>query len=156
MREGFRLIKHEFPLCKSMLMTSSHHVFHVFGTVFQDCLLYHLVRDWGKTGLDPLPCPFSKTGVTFSFSQSSGTFPEHYDFPKIVESGLTVTLANSISTHRCILSDPTDFCMSSLFKCSLTWSFPTKGKSSLFQTFSGLGLGWPGFLKANLPAKTKA
>lgn len=33
------------------------------------------------------------------------------------------------------MSGPTDSCMSSLFKCSLTWFSFTEGKSSLFQIF---------------------
>lgn len=51
--------------------------------------------------------PFLKAGVTFAFSQSSGTSPDRHDLSKITDIHLMTTSASSLSTHECIPS-PTD------------------------------------------------
>lgn len=48
--------------------------------------------------------PFLKAGVTFAFTQSSGTSLGHCDFSKVTDSNLMTTSASSLSTHECISS----------------------------------------------------
>ena len=79
--------------------------------------------------------PFLKTGVMFAFFQSSKISLDHHDLSKTMKNDLPVTPTSSLSTLGCIPSGPMDLCTSSLFKCSLTWSSSTEGKSSVFQTF---------------------
>ena len=76
----------------------------------------------------------STKGVIIVFFQSSGTSPDHHDLLKIDMSGLTMTLASSLSTFGSIPSDPLEFYVFSLFKYSQTCSSSTDGKFSLLQT----------------------
>lgn len=50
----------------------------------------------------------------------------------LIVSHLAMTLASSLTSHRCIPSGSKILCISSLFKCFLTLSYSTK--SSLHQT----------------------
>jgi len=54
----------------------------------------------------------------FAFSQLSGASSDCYDVSKIIESGLAVTLASSLSTRGCIPSGLIDLGVSSLFNVS--------------------------------------
>lgn len=86
--------------------------------------------------------PFLKTSA---LSQSSETYPEYENLSEIIESCLAMTPASSHSTHGCSPLGPMDLQMSSLFKCSLTWSFSTKSESLLLHTsprVSGTWVSW--------------
>lgn len=65
--------------------------------------MHHLSRDEGEAAWPWFPgssfLPFLKTGVVLAFLQSSGAFPALYDLSKMMESGLTLTSAKSLSTH---------------------------------------------------------
>lgn len=52
----------------------------------------------------------------------------------LIVSHLAMTLASSLTSHRCIPSGSKILCISSLFKCFLTLSYSTETKSSLNQT----------------------
>lgn len=95
-------------------------------------------RDWGKAVWPIVPrssfLPFLKI-VVLALFQSSGTSTNCHDHSKIMNGGLIMTSDSFISTHGCNLSGLMDLHMTSLFKCSLIWSFSTSGKYSLLQTF---------------------
>lgn len=57
-----------------------------------------------------------------------------HDLLKITKSGLTMTSANFLSSHGCMLSGPIVLYRPYLLKYSLPRSFFTKGKSFLLQT----------------------
>jgi len=64
-----------FLLCKSMLITRSHHLLlHVFGTDFQVYLFLHLPRGQCEAGQSMFPrsffLPYLKMALAFSFLQS--------------------------------------------------------------------------------------
>lgn len=46
-----------------------------------------------------------KIGTTFVFLQSSGTFSDHQNLSKVIESNLTRAISSSFSTLRCSLLD---------------------------------------------------
>lgn len=122
-----------------MLTTPCHLLgFHVFGNGFHEELLDCFPRDWGNIDQPVIPQTFLpallKTGVSFTFLQSSGTSLGHRDLSKIIKSGPAAILASSLSTRRCILSGPLGLWTSSLFKGLLAWSSCSEGKSSSLQT----------------------
>lgn len=86
---------------------------------------------------------FLKIGVTFSVFQSSETSPDHIDLVKIIDSHISVISATSLSTHGCNPLGPTEWGTSSLFKCSLTWSFCTEYKTRSWICFLFKGPGTP-------------
>lgn len=96
---------------------------------------------------------FLKIGVTFAFVQSLGTSPNNK--AKIIESGLTITSASSLSTCGFISSGHMDFWMYSLCKYSLTRSFSSTGTSSLLQPLSLVSGTWDSW-KPLLLVKTEA
>lgn len=61
---------------------------------------------------------------------------------KIMESGIAVTSASSLSTCRCILSGPMDWWMSRLLNWSLAQSASTQANSSLILASSGASGVW--------------
>lgn len=79
---------------------------------------------------------FLKTGVMWLFSilmkLSPSPQPFKYDNDRPHN-------ANFLNTQGFILSDPVDLCMSSSFKCFLSWSCSIEGISTFLQTFSWVG-----------------
>lgn len=67
----------------------------------------------------PRSLPFLKTEVEFAAFQSTGSPPGHHELSKIIQNGLTITSANSLSTCGCNLSGPRDLCVFTLFKQAL-------------------------------------
>lgn len=83
-----------------------------------------------------------------SLIQSSGISPGCYDFSKVIERGLVVTMTSacSLRTHGCNPSGPMVLCVSSLFKGSLTSQggqvYPQRASLPSCKFLSGLrGLG---------------
>ena len=118
-------------------------VFHVFANSFQEDFLHHLRRFRGGAGWPVVPQIFLlillQDRRDVAFFQSSGNSPNHHGLSKIVESGLTMTPASSLSTHGCIPSGPMDLCVSGLCKCSLTWFPCIDGESSSLQEVGNVG-----------------
>jgi len=108
------------PLGESMLTTPDDSLLPPCAIVLFD----HFPRDQEKAKQPVPPCvlllALSEIGVTFAFFQSSGISPSCHNSAKIIESGLTVTFASSLSTHRCIPSVPMNMGMASVFKYCLT------------------------------------
>ena len=88
--------------------------------------------------------------MTFTFS-SQESFPSGPDLPKITGINHNVRL---LFNHGCTSSDHKDLHLSTLFKCSLTWPYSTKGKSSLVCTFP-LVSGTQGSWRLALPFKCR-
>lgn len=82
----------------------------------------------------------------------SGISPSHHDYSRVTESGLTdmnhLPLPMWVQSIR---SHPRTYI---LFRCFLTWSSSTGGKSLLFQTFPS-SLGNLGFLKAGFTSRDR-
>lgn len=91
--------------------------------------------------------------VTFAFFQSSSIVLYCHNLSKIIE-WLCYNIS-FLNTHRCILPGRTGFLTANLFKCSLTWSFPTEAKSTLLQTFPLVSKAWDSSRQI-LPIKTEA
>lgn len=85
---------------------------------------------------------FFKIGVTFILFQVSETSTYCCNLSKIIKNALAMASASSLSIHGCNPSNPTDLCMSSLFKCFLGWSTSTDGMSSLLHTFPFVSVAW--------------
>lgn len=96
---------------------------------------------------------FLEAKVTFAFFQSSRIVLHCHNLSKIIE-WLCYDIS-SLGAHRCILWGHTDFLIANLFKCSLTWSFPTEAKSTSLQTFPLVSKAWDS-RRQILPIKTEA
>lgn len=96
----------------------------IFGNSFQGKWLHRITRGWGEAE-QPF---FSQILLLALLEDWSVIFfrpvllANHHNFSKIIESGITMTPASSFNTHGCILAGPMDLSVSSLCKCSLTWS----------------------------------
>lgn len=110
-----------------MLTTANHLVLNKFGNVFQKNLLYNLPRDQREADKSlslPGYSALLKSRAIFNFLQSAGTSSNYHGLFKIDMSGLTVTLASSLSIFDEVTSyfpsDPLDLCVFSLFNSSLS------------------------------------
>lgn len=124
-----------------MLTTPSHHLVlnYIWKAFFYNKMFHQLLTTKVKLvglwffGFSLLP--YTKTAVTLVLFQSLETSPNQHYVSIIIKRYFTITWDNSLSTCGCALTELTDFCSSSLFKCPLIWSSSTNGKSSLLQIF---------------------
>lgn len=113
------------------------------------CLRYTVcaISEWGEEKWSTL----WKVSTHYCLSLKMETSLDHHDLSKIIETGLTMMLANFLSTCGCLPSGLRDLCMSNLFKCSLLpsqrVSFPCSRHSSWCLV--------PGILKAGLISKNR-
>lgn len=150
----------QFLLHKFMLTTSQSPLCASFiGNGFQEGMLHYPLCHWGEVeqpGFSQFPVfPLlgDRSDICFLavFQNSSNL----HEFSQIIERCLTVTLASSHSTCGYILPGPMDYCLSSLFKCSLTLSSSTKLKSSLLRTSLLVSGAWDSWQQILLVKETK-
>lgn len=111
----------------------------MFGNGSQEDLLQHLPWTEAKVTRQYFPrssfSPLLNTAVIFPFSQTPGTSPSQHPLPKVIESGLVMTSASSLSPQRYTSSG----CMNLLCSIALgVWDFwrqvlpvKTKAKAAL-------------------------
>lgn len=79
---------------------------------------------------------FLEMGVIFPFLPSLRPSPACRDFSNVMDSGLATTSASYFRIHEFISSGPMDLCTFRFLNWSQTWSSPTVGGSSFFQSLT--------------------
>lgn len=110
--EGYQVGQAWLPFYKSVFNILNHIlVLNVFGNAIQEDTISFPGMKVKLTDLQfPESLLFSKTGEAFAFLQFSGASLSHYDLSKIIEIGLSMTSASSLSTAGCIQSGLIDLC----------------------------------------------
>jgi len=125
------------------MLTNPFSVLHMFANSYQEDFLHHPCRFPGGAGQPVVPQIFLlvllEDGSDIAFLQPPGSSPNHHDLSQIIEGGLAMTPASSLSTRGRIPSGPTGLHMSGLLKCSLAWFSCIGGQSSLLQEVSNVG-----------------
>lgn len=134
---------------KTTLTTPKHlPIFHLSGNSFQDLLLYDLPRDWGEANWPiihwVLLALLENRSLLFSWPQES------LPITRIFQREWPPNDINQLHQHAWIhpIRPKGLVCPA----CSLTWSYPPKGNSSLLQSFP-LVSAWDCW-SLDLPGKT--